>query len=199
MEEIDAPMRAPFADAQGFSCIQGPRSAFSRPHAFRQDVFAVDLASTGEDPGVVVAPIDGDATVYDGCDERDNGRDAHHSSRCGQGYGNHVRIWDGQTMVLLAHLSKVTIKPGLVQAGQPVGIEGASGDAATRHVHMSVTRPAGKGADVRALLATPGATGSVPVRFRLTVRDRSDGTVAVRDIDQLGCNENAQERRRFWP
>jgi hypothetical protein len=202
-DELDLPLRAPFLDGHAFSCSQGPRSGLGRTHSFRHDVFAVDLPSKGTEPGVVVAPMEGEAFVYDGCteaNERDDRAEAKNDSRCGLGYGNHIRIWDGQTMVLIAHLSKVTIKDGVVRAGQPIGIEGVSGAAGQRHVHMSVTRPAKPElADVRKILTTPGWVGRIPIHFRLTVRDGEDGTVKVRGVEELGCADDASARATFWP
>ena len=198
VDELDAPLRAPFVDGHAFGCSQGPRSAMGRTHSFRHDVFAIDLPSMGAEAGVVVAPMEGEAFVFDGCDERDDRAEAKNNSRCGLGYGNHVKIWDGQTMVLLAHLSKVTIKNGVVRAGQPVGVEGVSGAATTRHVHMSLTRPT-RGEDVRTILATPGWVGHVPMRFRLTVRDREGAPVVVRGIEDLSCNDDPAARATYLP
>ncbi len=202
-DELDQPLRAPFVDGHAFGCSQGPRSALGRTHSFRSDVFAVDLPSRGPEAGVVVAPLDGEAFVFDGCAdpaERADAADARNDSRCGAGYGNHVKIWDGQTMVLLAHLSRVTIKDGIVRAGQPVGVEGVSGAAGHRHVHMSVTRPAKPElGEVRKILTTPGWVGRIPMRFRLTVRDAAEAAVKVRGVDDLQCSDDAAARAAYWP
>ncbi len=196
--QIDAPLRVPFADGTAFTCAQGPRGPGSRTHSFRNDLFAVDLASTGAEPGVVVAPMDGQAYVFDGCEEREPSAASKNESRCGLGYGNHVRIWDGQTMVLVAHLSRVTVKDGLVQAGQPIGLEGSSGAAGHRHVHLAVTRP-GKGVDAKKMLANAGWTGHQPMRVRLTLRQEDGGAVVVRGVDELRCADDPSTRTRYWP
>lgn len=197
-EVLDAPVRAPFADGVAFTCSQGAHSPLPRTHSYRHDVYAIDLASAGKDGAVVVAPVDGQAWVYDGCEERDASATAKNDSRCGQGYGNHVKIWDGQTMVLVGHLSRVTIKDGLVQAGQPIGTEGVSGAAGSRHVHLSITRPV-RGVDAKKLLSTPGLTGRVPVRFRMTLREREAGKVVVRSEDELTCADDPAARTAYWP
>jgi hypothetical protein len=196
IEELDAPLRAPFVDGHAFACAHGPYGPLGR--AFVRDPFAVDLSSRGADAGVVVAPIDGEAFVFDGCEERDDRPDAKNDSTCGAGYGNQVKIWDGQTLVLLAHLSKVTIKNGVVHAGQPVGVEGNSGAAGSRHLHIQVTRP-GKGEDVRKIFTTPGWGGRVPVRFRLNLREREGAAVVVRSADELSCSDDAAARAFYWP
>ena len=197
-DEIDLPLRAPFVDGHAFGCSQGPRSAMNRTHSFRHDVYAIDLASRSTEAGVVVAPMDGEAFVFDGCEERDDRAEAKNDSRCGLGYGNHVKIWDGQTMVLVAHLSKVTIKDGVVRAGQPIGIEGVSGAAGARHVHVSVTRPS-KSDDVRKILNTPGWLGRVPVKFRLTLRERDGASVIVRGVEDISCADDVSVRAQYWP
>jgi hypothetical protein len=87
-----------------------------------------------------------------------------------------------------------------VGAGQPIGVEGVSGAAGHRHVHMSVTRPAKPElGDVRKILTTPGWVGRIPIRFRLTVRDGENGTVKVRGVDELGCVDDAAQRASYWP
>jgi hypothetical protein len=201
IDEEDAPLRAPFVDGHAFGCSQGPRSALGRTHSYHNDIFAVDLPSKGADAGIVVAPMDGEAFVFDGCNdgnERTDRADVKNDTRCGLGYGNHVKIWDGTMMILLAHLSKVTIKNGVVHAGQPIGVEGASGAAGFRHVHMSLSRTT-RGEDVRKMLSTPGWVGHIPMKFRLTVRERDGGPVVVRGIEELGCSDDPTLRTTYLP
>jgi hypothetical protein len=69
-------------------------------------------------------------------------------------------------MYLFAHLARVTASAGPISKGDAIGIMGCSGAAGHRHVHVSVTAvPAHKDRDT--VLATPGWTGQIPVRFRL--------------------------------
>ena len=75
-------------------------------------------------------------------------------------------------MTLYAHLSKVLVKEGAeVAAGEPIGIEGASGRAGNRHLHFSVHRPRW----LEEILQNPGWTGrSVPFRTTVRYSDRKD-------------------------
>lgn len=164
------PLDAPFTAGHCFYCAQGGRSEAGRSHSYRSDLYALDLASCPtEGTSTVLAPADGEAHVFDGCEERAEGPDARNDSRCGLGYGNHVKIWDGTDLYLVAHLARVLVADGPVRRGQPIGVEGASGAAGARHVHLSVTRMA-EGADVAEILSTPGWVGQVPVHVRLRAR-----------------------------
>lgn len=179
------PFGTPFQATRGFACTQRARSEAGRSHSFTGDLFAVDLASARDEKSVeVLAPIAGEAFVFDGCEaERNDAPDAKNDSRCGLGYGNHVKIWDGTNLVLLAHLARATAKNGPVKRGDAVGIEGVSGAAGQRHVHVTVTRPR-PADDVRKILTTPGWKGSIPVRWRLDV------TPAAAWVDELSCDES---------
>lgn len=181
----DVDLIAPFRAGQTFVCTQGARSKAGRSHSFVGDIFAVDLAIASERAGVeVIAPVSGEAFVFDTCEERDDAASAHNSSRCGLGYGNHVKIWDGKTIVLLAHLARARIGNGPVKRGDVIGIAGVSGAAGHRHVHVTVTRPL-PGEDARPLLTTPGFKGAVPVKWRVA-------TAATRSIpvDELACHDD---------
>ena len=189
------------ARVRRFACTQGPQSKTGRSHSFVGDIFAVDLALPTERAGVeVIAPVSGEAFVFDGCEggERDDGAAAKNSSQCGLGYGNHVKIWDGKTIVLLAHLSRVRVANGPVKRGDVIGIAGVSGAAGHRHVHVTVTRPAPGGDDARKLLTTPGFKGPVPVRWIVVAgagagasegADAGAGARRVIPVDELKCND----------
>lgn len=140
-----------------------------------------------------MAPVDGDAFIFDDCEEREAGPDARNSSQCGLGYGNHVKIWDGTNIHLLAHLSRVLIPRGRVRKGKVVGIEGLSGAAGPRHVHITVTRPR-NGEDPSPLLNTPGHKGSIPVRVRYRVRGEGEVDAGAVWVDELRCSEEQAPR-----
>jgi hypothetical protein len=182
-----------------FWCSQGARSPAGRSHSFVGDVYAVELVSPpGSTASEIVAPVGGDAYVFDGCEERDNKPEAHNDSKCGLGYGNHVKIWDGTNIYLLGHLSQVRVQQGRVAPGQVIGVEGVSGAAGHRHVHLTVTRP-GPGDDVRRLLSTPGFKGPIPARFRVRLRDEEAGTPRELWVDELDCREHAADAPTYGP
>ncbi|MBS2015894.1 MAG: hypothetical protein JST00_23605 [Deltaproteobacteria bacterium] len=180
----DLALGAPFRAKQRFSCTQRARSDAGRTHSFVGDLYAVDLASARDTRTTeVVAPLAGEAFVFDGCEaERADDPNARNDSRCGLGYGNHVKIWDGRHLVMLAHLARATVKNGPVKRGDVIGIEGVSGGAGQRHVHVTVTRPRAED-DVRKILTTPGWKGKVPVRWRLDIAP------APAWVDELACDE----------
>jgi murein DD-endopeptidase MepM/ murein hydrolase activator NlpD len=159
----------------------------------------VDLVSPlGSAASEIVAPVGGDAYIFDGCDERNDRPDAHNDSRCGLGYGNHVKIWDGTNIYLLGHLSQIRVQQGRVAPGQVIGVEGVSGAAGHRHVHLTVTRP-GTDDDVRHLLSTPGFKGPTPVRFRVRLRDEAAGTTRELWVDELDCREHPANTTMYAP
>lgn len=163
--ESPTELEAPFASGQTFWCGQGGRSSVGGTHSWQSDGYALDLVPLGDGEIPVVAPIDGEAYVFDNCAERASGPDAHSSSPCGLGYGNHVKIWDRERrfILLFAHLARVVTKAGPVKRGDVLGITGVSGLAGVRHVHVAVTSPSG---DPRAALETEGWQGDRPVRYR---------------------------------
>lgn len=181
---LEAPLGSPFRATQRFACTQRARSEAGRTHSFIGDLFAVDLASTRDAKSVeVLAPVSGEATVFDGCDaERADAPGARNDSRCGLGYGNHVRIWDGTNLVMLAHLAQVRATNGPVKRGDVVGVEGVSGAAGQRHVHVTVTRPRPTD-DIRKILGNPGWKGQVPVRWKLDLAPHAAW------VDELSCDE----------
>lgn len=181
---LDTPLGSPFRAAQRFACTQRARSDAGRTHSFVGDLFAVDLASARDAKSVeIIAPVSGEASVFDGCDaERADAPEARNDSRCGLGYGNHVKIWDGTNLVMLAHLSQVRVKNGPVKRGDLLGIEGVSGSAGQRHVHVTVTRLRPDD-DVHKILASPGWKGQVPVRWKLDVVPQATW------VDELSCDE----------
>gem|GEM_PF-6051997 len=168
-----------------------------RTHSFQGDLFALDLASASPSGGVtIVSPVDGTAYVYDECEERDSGADAHNDSRCGLGYGNHVKVWDGTNIYLFGHLARVQVKPGPIRRDAVLGQMGCSGAAGHRHVHLTVTRPR-PGEDVERILATPGWKGQTPVRYRLVARDAVTKAPVVERPDTLRCADDRAHAKLF--
>lgn len=186
------PMAPPFPHGATFTCRQGPRSAKDKSHAWATDVYAVDLMPASIlAEAVVVAPVDGEARVYDRCEERDASPKAQNTSNCGAGYGNHVRIWDGTDLVLLGHLARVTVKDGApVKRGDPIGVAGVSGAAGARHVHLVVTRLR-PGDHIGTILTSVGHKGGVVTRGLVRVK-KADGTLTNATFDELGCAETSE-------
>jgi hypothetical protein len=185
------PMLPPFPRGVAFACRQGPKAPKDRSHAWGTDVYAVDLMPAPDLGEVTVtAPLDGEARVYDRCEERDASPGAKNSSNCGAGYGNHVRIWDGTDFVMLAHLARATVKDGMiVKRGDAIGVAGVSGGAGTRHVHVVVTRLR-PGDHIGTILGSVGHKGGVVTRGLL--RAKKDGApVTTPTFDELGCGPDA--------
>jgi hypothetical protein len=161
----------PFEPKHPVQCLQG-NAVPDRSHFHDNILFAVDLHSPAKsEAGKILAVQDGIAEVFDSCLFRYHGGDARNDEDCGSGYGNHVRLAHaGGYLSIYAHLSHVLVRQGeSVKKGTPVGIEGASGRAGTRHLHFGIHRPAG----LKEVLKNPGWTGlSVPFRMRLRYGDR---------------------------
>lgn len=131
----------PIAAGEDLYCLKGPLQRPGDTHNACEPTlrWAVDLGSPAhEPPRVLVAPFAGTAWPVSGCSSFDlnvsGGLDP-----CNLGLGNTVRIVAGGRYVQLAHVSAVLVQWGeWVEAGQPVAIEGSSGNAGNRHVHMSL-------------------------------------------------------------
>lgn len=175
-----------------FTCRQGPHSAKDKSHAWGTDVYAVDLMPPAEEKeAVVYAPVDGEAQIYDRCEERDASPDAKNSTTCGAGYGNHVRIWDGTDLVLLGHLARIDVKQGAtVKRGDPIGVAGVSGSAGARHVHLVVTRLR-PGDHIGTILGSPGHKGGVAVDGMLRAKKVGSDAVTTPAFDELACGETS--------
>jgi hypothetical protein len=187
------PLSPPFRPGHEFWCSQGGKSGAGRSHSFAGDIFAMDLVSTSPSDVEVVSPVDGTAYVFDDCEERDSRPNAYNNSRCGLGYGNHVKIWDGTNVYLFGHLARVLVKPGPIHRDQVIGIMGCSGAAPHRHVHLAVSRPSGPKwlSDTR--LRFPGKSGGVPVRFRMAANRDSFSEW----VDRFPCNDSLENARAF--
>ena len=135
-------MELPFDPELTVYCLKGslvPESSHSP--CWDNGRFAVDFGSHAfAAPKLVLAPHDGTiAMARGGCTMQDLSFQDE-EDRCNWGYGNLVRVehasgWFTQ----LAHLSSILVHPDQpVRAGQIVGIEGNTGAAGVRHVHMSL-------------------------------------------------------------
>ncbi len=122
-------VRFPFAPDHAIRCIQGPETpgeTLHDDHTFVDTLYALDLSSPSNMrvPGTVYAAMDGTALVHRGSD----------------GFGNQVRILSPDGFVTFyAHLGNIWLEEGqTVRAGDPIGLEGKSGNATIRHLHFSV-------------------------------------------------------------
>jgi hypothetical protein len=195
--DVTFEVQAPFRPGDSFWCSQGGKSPTGRTHSFQGDLFALDLASASPSSGVtILSPVDGTAYVYDACEERDSGADAHNDSRCGLGYGNHVKVWDGTNIYLFAHLARAHVQPGPIRRDDVLGEMGCSGAAGHRHVHLTVTRPR-PGEDVERILATPGWKGQTPVRYWLAAHDAATKASVVAQPDMLSCADERTKAQLF--
>ena len=178
--------RLPLEHADGVVCThspvddnRGPGNDFTKigSHAYRNTLFAVDLASPGDVPATVVAARPGTvARAFSDCsappDATSNVDD------CGAGFGNNVVLDHGDGEVsLYAHLTSVAVAQGqVVGDGTVLGTEGFTGMAGKRHLHFSVNRPDGP-------LAPSGISSSVPYSFVVrTMRDGASSVIAAEDL-----------------
>ncbi len=133
--EAPSPLVAfPFDGDAEITCDQGNLSPEGNSHRFHNTSFALDLATKkGAPAGTLLAGLDGEVLSYAGCSTEND--------RCGEGFGNHVRIFaDSGVVLLYAHMASVEVKSGTrVKRGQVIGREGMTGSTGTdnRHLHLS--------------------------------------------------------------
>jgi len=159
-------------------CTQGVLQANGSTHASCSDDrrFALDLASSAfEPPLLVLASADGVAYGWGDCRSTDLNHDPPDAT-CNLGLGNVVRVQHPRGLYTeYAHLSAILIEPGQpVKRGDPIGVEGNSGAAGSKHLHFSLHV-----GDASRLAPTP----SLPIR-RLRVK----GGRLVDSLD-MRCNE----------
>ena len=128
-------VKYPFHPTRGILCDQGAESPEGNSHTYDNTLFALDLATPkNSDAAGIYASIDGKVISFDNCTQ--------HNTRCGAGFGNHIKILnDDGILVLYAHLKKSFVKTGdFVKVGQFIGVEGNTGSTGTnnRHLHFSV-------------------------------------------------------------
>lgn len=137
-------VRFPFAPDHPVRCTQGhDDNNPAHSHFYDNCLFALDLSSPEKsEAGKIYAPMSGIAYVFDNCKHGSTSATAENACKCGNGFGNYVRILDRRGVYsMCGHLSKVMVKTGQsVKAGQLIGIEGNSGMAGQRHLHLSVHR-----------------------------------------------------------
>ncbi|MEK5071676.1 peptidoglycan DD-metalloendopeptidase family protein [Sporosarcina sp. FSL K6-1508] len=115
-----------------FSSPYGPRSLGSKSYHY-----GVDIANSANTP--IVAAADGVVVkVHTGCPQQ-----GHIESKCGGGWGNHVRIQhnvQGKIYeAVYAHFTKTAVSNGQpVQQGQLIGNMGMSGRVTGVHLHFEL-------------------------------------------------------------
>jgi hypothetical protein len=123
-------------------CTQGVLESGGHTHAACSEDrrFAIDLASSAfEAPLLVLASADGVAYGWGDCRSTDLNHDPPDAT-CNLGLGNVVRVQHaGGLFTQYAHLSAILIVPGQsVKRGDPIGVEGNSGAAGSKHIHFSL-------------------------------------------------------------
>lgn len=167
-------------------CAQSGRFS-SASHIYRNMLYAIDLATPYDKPASTIRAVaDGKAFVHTGCPNPTGQLDQTKTDRCGEGYGNHVRILHTDGYIsLYAHLSEVYVKNGeLVKKHQRLGLEGATGFAGYRHLHWDIHKMEGPADSWEKQLSHPGWGGySVPFKFNIQI----NGTTKVVDSSQIAC------------
>jgi hypothetical protein len=174
----DVTLALPVPSGARVFCTQGVLQPDGSTHASCSDDrrFALDLASSAfEPPLLVLASADGVAYGWGDCRSTDLNHDPPDAT-CNLGLGNVVRVQHPKGLYTqYAHLSSILIEPGQpVKRGEPIGVEGNSGAAGSKHIHFSL-----HAGDASRLAPTP----SLPMR-RLRLR-------GGRLVDSLSmrCNE----------
>jgi len=135
----------PFSSNSPVFCTHGSGiGTHSWPNAY----WALDLATPYHaDKATIYASAKGIAYVStQNCKEPPGYPARANTSTCGEGWGNWVKIYHGKGYyTFYAHLTSILVKNGMsVRAGQPIGIEGWTGNAGYRHLHWSVQKLPGK-------------------------------------------------------
>jgi murein DD-endopeptidase MepM/ murein hydrolase activator NlpD len=130
----DFVVASPFDAKTKASCDQGNLSADGNSHRFHNTAFALDLQTQKDaSPAVLLAGMDGVVQSFGKCQTANDG--------CGMGFGNHVRLFaDNGVVLLYAHLDRVDVSSGQrVKVGQVLGLEGNTGATGqnNRHLHLS--------------------------------------------------------------
>lgn len=183
-----APMvfELPFDSSTEVVCAQSGRFS-NASHIYRNMLYAIDLATPYSKPASIVrASAEGKAFVHIGCTNPIGKPEQTKTDDCGGGYGNHIRILHRDGYIsLYAHLSAVKIKNGeMVKKGQAVGVEGATGQAAYRHLHWDIHKMEGSKDTWEQQLSNPAWGGhSTPFRFSVNI----NGTLKVVDSSKIAC------------
>jgi murein DD-endopeptidase MepM/ murein hydrolase activator NlpD len=176
----------PFDNATEVVCAQSGRFS-NATHIYRNMLYAIDLATPDhKSPSIIRASADGKAFVINECSDLSGSPQQTKTDSCGGGYGNHVRILhaDGY-MSLYAHLTIVKVKDGeMVKKHQILATEGATGQAAYRHLHWDVHKIEGAKESWEKQLANPAWGGySVPFKFEVNI----NRTEKIIDSSAIAC------------
>jgi murein DD-endopeptidase MepM/ murein hydrolase activator NlpD len=177
----------PFDQISSVICTQSGRATMAT-HRWRNTLYAIDLATpySIKNPATIYASAPGKAFVHGGCKNPKGGPAQTDVDNCGLGYGNHVfLLHDDGYATLYAHLSEIFVKTGdLVLAHQKLGLEGASGQAAHRHLHWDVHKLDGKKLDWEKQLSHEGWGGnSIPFNFKVKI----NGTEKIIKSSEIAC------------
>lgn len=176
----------PFDSANEVICAQSGRFS-TASHIYRNMLYAIDLATPYKNkPSIVRASADGKAFVHSGCKNPLGTPEQTKTDTCGGGYGNHVRILhEGGYISLYAHLNDIKVKNGdMVKRHQQLGMEGATGMAAYRHLHWDVHKMEGTPDSWEKQLSNPAWGGySVPFNFSIEI----NGSKKVVNSSSIAC------------
>lgn len=161
-------------------------SSGSGTHSWRNAFWAIDLATPYNQPAATIyASSNGIAYVSrTNCPEPQGTPANANASRCGDGWGNWVKILHKNGyFTFYAHLDRVLIKNRtFVRQGEPIGVEGWTGSAGHRHLHWSVQKLPGTKFDWRNEITTY-AGDSVPFDFQAI----QNGQVKIFSIKKIKC------------
>jgi len=176
----------PFDSRASVICTQSGRFS-NATHTYHNMLYAIDLATPYDrQASNVYASAPGKAFVFSDCPEPSGKPEQTKTDNCGLGYGNHVKILhDNGYVSLYAHLSKTSVKSGnRIKQGQKIGLEGATGQAAHRHLHWDVHRMEGPPSSWEKVLSKVAWLGvSVPFQFNVSV----NGTKKLVRSDEISC------------
>ena len=172
----------PVPAGQHVYCAKGPLRTGRSTHSACDPTtrFAIDFAATADErPHFVLAPADGIARVFGGCASPDLNRQET-GSDCNLGFGNLVRVEHAPGVYSqLAHLSSILVNDrATVRRGDVLGLEGNTGNAGAKHIHMSLHRGAAR-------VLVPGPT--IPIAA-LRVRLLDVGPKVV-SAHELACGD----------
>lgn len=117
-------------------------------HSWPNAFYSLDLATDyKKDSSIITAAADGKVFTFGDnngqlCPEPAGSPEKTPPDKCGQGWGNHIKILhtDGYYSFYV-HLKKFFVQNGqFVKAGEAIGVEGATGLAGHRHLHWSVQK-----------------------------------------------------------
>ncbi len=199
--------RLPIQSVEGVNIFQGPineRQGLS--HSFYSCLYAADfLGSYNSEPGTILAARSGIVLDINNACFTDDA--ICHADSCGDGFGNWVGILheDGE-ISFYAHLAEIFVqKSQRVETGESIGIEGATGQAGSRHLHFSVHRSdlylEGRSFDLDNILqefSLPYYYPTVPYRLRyIEALTAMQTTVDIRHFRNLDWDRNYIDESKF--